>query len=335
MQIKLNKTKRKELVFQIIVFLLTLLYVSQDNHHHGFNQEDFYFLCNYFLGFWIISYYLLPKFFYKKRYIAFVIGIIVIFLFMVIVEEFFLEQIFYPDTRGLKFFGFSYNILETIPIVTLLVGLKFAWDAHQKQYELEKINKLKKETELNLLKSQINPHFLFNNLNNLYAYALENSPKTPDMILKLSDLLRYMLYDCKEKYVPLYDELTYIKNYIQLHEMQIEDRGTITYVEEGNFSHQLIAPQILIVFIENSFKHSSSSMSQGIQIQIKISVENNQIHLLCTNTYTTQNNTESIKCGIGLENVKSSLELLYPKKHKLTMTQKDQHYTVDLLIDLK
>lgn len=107
------------------------------------------------------------------------------------------------------------------------------------------------ESRMQFLKSQINPHFLFNNLNNLYAYALENSPKTPKIILELSALLRYMLYDCQADYVPLAKEIKCLNDFINLQELQIENRGTIEFNISGKAENQLVAPLILIVFIEN------------------------------------------------------------------------------------
>lgn len=134
-----------------------------------------------------------------------------------------------------------------------------------------------KDSELQFLKSQINPHFLFNNLNNLYSHAIENSPKTPSIIIELSSVLRYMLYDCKENYVSLEKEISHLKNFTELYKLQIEHRGNIQFktdtFENSKFK---IAPLILMVFIENAFKHSTSNQSDNIHITINVKTLNRE-----------------------------------------------------------
>lgn len=124
----------------------------------------------------------------------------------------------------------------------MIVAFKLAWDASVKQREVNELKDLIKESELQFLKSQINPHFLFNNLNNLYSYALDNSPKTPSIILELSSVLRYMLYDCKENFVPLAKEIKHLKNFTALNELQIEDRGSVRFETENLGGNYTIAP---------------------------------------------------------------------------------------------
>jgi LytS/YehU family sensor histidine kinase len=222
-----------------------------------------------------------------------------------------------------------------LPVITVLSGFKFAWDALRKQQEVELLKSTIKESELKFLRSQINPHFLFNNLNNLYSYAIEFSPKTPEIILKLSSVLRYMLYECKEKYVPLTKEMEQLENFTQLYEMQIEERGEVNFSVEVNQPDYQIAPLILIVFIENAFKHSQSGQSDHIRIDIAIELsEAGELNFTCKNNFHAEANTENLAHGIGLENVRKRLQLLYPNAHKLIIEEKENQYEVYLSMQL-
>lgn len=293
------------------------------------------FFCLYVIAALIISYFLLPRFFYKKRFWVFFISVFLLLSGVILIEELVLEQIFYPTSRGKSFPGFIHTLVEILPTILILVGFKFAWDAQQKQRELEQLNTRVAESQLQFLQSQVNPHFLFNNLNNLYAYALESSPKTPKIILELSDLLRYMLYDCKEKWVSLTKEIEYLANFIRLQELQIEDRGTVNFTINGQASDKRIAPLLLVVFVENCFKHSTSSMTKNIVIDISLQIAGDQLKFRCANAFSENGNTESLSKGIGLENVQTRLELLYPNAHNLTIKTANNTYLVDLELDLK
>jgi LytS/YehU family sensor histidine kinase len=276
----------------------------------------------------------LPRYFYPKRFLAFSIYLAIVISVVILVEELYLEKIFYPDTRGTGFPGIFHTLIEVLPIVSILVGFKFAWDAHQKQGQLEQLNSMVAESRLQFLKSQINPHFLFNNLNNLYSYALDNSPKTPTIILELASILRYMLYDCREKMVPLEKEVQCLRDFIQLQELQIEERGSIKFQVKGDYSNKWIAPLILIVFIENAFKHSTSSLSSGIFINTNLKIDKHQLYLSCENNFAMNTNTNELAKGIGLENVRSRLDLLYPDAYQLDIATEQQVYKVNLVLEL-
>ncbi len=293
------------------------------------------FFLTYAFAALIIGYVLLPRFFYKKEYWRFFISVLAVLLCVIGFEELVVEQIFYPNSRGQSFPGFIHTLVEILPTILILVGFKFGWDAQKKQSELERLNTMVAESRMQFLKSQINPHFLFNNLNNLYAYALENSPKTPKIILELSALLRYMLYDCQADYVALSKEIKCLNDFINLQELQIENRGDIEFNISGKAENQLVAPLILIVFIENCFKHSTASLSDGIQIKVDLSIDKQQLHLRCGNTFSSNGNTKNLAKGIGLENVQARLNLLYPNAHTLAVSNTENWYEVNLIMDLK
>lgn len=325
----------KELIFQIVLNITVFVFFAFDRRLPGIEFHKLYFFLNYALAGLIINYSLLPGYLYKNRYFEFVIYTGVVIALVIFVEEAFLEQLFYPDTRGRKFLGVFYNLLSTMPTITILVGFKFAWDALKKQQEVLELKNSAKESELQFLKSQINPHFLFNNMNNLYSYAVERSPKTPEIILELSSVLRYMLYEGRAHFVPLKNEIEHLENYVNLSKLQIEGRGEVNFKIGEISSNNRIAPLILTVFIENAFKHSASSQTKDITIDIAVKVDVNGIlQFSCVNNYQEQSNTKSLDSGIGLENVRKRLGLIYPKAHDLKIKTEDNYYLVDLKIDL-
>lgn len=326
----------KEVLFQVLLHIVLFLFFSFDKNEPQIHPYKVLAFLNYSVGAFIINYVLLPRFFYKKKYMMFFLFVIIIVTGIIIIEEFVLEKIYYPDTRGTRFPGIIYSLLDVMPVIMILAGFKFAWDASKKQLEVEELQSSVKESELQFLKSQINPHFLFNNLNNLYSYAIEQSPKTPSIILELSSVLRYMLYDCKENFVALPKEIEHLKNFTKLNELQIEERGKVTFRTENIQSNYRIAPLILTVFIENAFKHSTASQSKDIYIDINIKVtDNGMIEFECENSFLSLGNTTKLSKGIGLQNVKKRLQILYPDAHELIIKESDELYTVILKMQLK
>lgn len=326
----------KEAVFQIVLHIVLFLFFSFDKFEPEIQAFKVVAFINYAMGALVINYVLLPHFFYRKKYLLFFFYAAIMVSVIIAIEELVLEQIYYPDSRGKHFPGVVYSLLDVMPVITILAGFKFAWDASKKQLEVEELRSSVKESELQFLKSQINPHFLFNNLNNLYSYAIERSPKTPNIILELSSVLRYMLYDCKEDFVALPKEIEHLKNFTKLNEMQIEERGKVTFNTENIPSEYLIAPLILTVFIENAFKHSTASQSEGIFIDISVRMDDKGVlDFECRNSFLPVANTDSLSNGIGLQNVKKCLRLLYPVAHELHIQDAQNVYFVHLKMKLK
>lgn len=203
----------------------------------------------------------------------------------------------------------------------------------QRLEQEQEANKLKNEnleTELKFLKSQINPHFLFNALNNIYTLAYIQDSKAPEMILKLSDMLRYILYDCTSQEVPLDKEISYIKNYIELQQLKNDELDVKVDIQENISGYTKIAPMLFIPFIENSFKHSKIEDTENGWIALSLSQENEQ---LCFKMGNSKPNTEFTKDkvgGIGLQNVRRRLELLYPHQHQLTIHNEEESFEVEL-----
>ncbi len=325
----------KEILFQLVLHLAVFIFSTYDRQNPQLKIYDVWYFLSYALAAFAINYLLLPRYFYKKNYLPFIIYVVLIIAGVILVEELVIEQIYFPDTRGKRFPGVFYTLLGILPVITVLSGFKFGWDALGKQREVDALKSVVQESELQFLKSQINPHFLFNNLNNLYSYAIENSPKTPEIILELSGVLRYMLYECREKYVQLSKEISQLKNFINLNELQIEERGKVNFKAENIREGYRIAPLILIVFIENAFKHSTASQASDIEIDVVIRLsETGVLEFVCRNSYRPQSNADNLSQGIGLQNVQKRLELLYPDAHQLEIIKGDSSYEVRLTMQL-
>ena len=195
------------------------------------------------------------------------------------------------------------------------------------------------KSELHLLQSQLSPHFLFNTLNNMYGISITDHQKIPDLLLKLSGLLRYSVYDATETYVPLKDELSYIHNYIEFEKIRIGDRLVLsTDLEEISDPGIRIAPMLLIVFIENAFKHSKNTTDEHIFIDLKLRTWGNSILFAVKNSFGNedQENTKFNKnSGLGLSNVNKRLELLYPNAHLINIQTEALQYQVELQLKMK
>lgn len=325
----------KEVIFQIVLHLVVFVFYSFERDHPDINLQKTVYYLNYALAAFFINYWLLPRYFYQKQYLPFFIGVLLTAAAVMLLEELVLEPIFFPDTRAYAFPGVFFTLSQVLPVILILSGFKFAWDALGKQRELEELQSAVRESELQFLTSQINPHFLFNNLNNLYSYAIENSPKTPEIILELSGVLRYMLYECKGTYVPLDKEVEQLRNFIKISEMQIEERGSVRFYSSSIAPGYRIAPLILTVFVENAFKHSTASQADDISIDVDVQLsETGILTFVCKNSFLPQSNTGSLSQGIGLKNVRKRLHLLYPGAHQLRINITENRYEVRLSIDL-
>ncbi|ANW96056.1 histidine kinase [Wenyingzhuangia fucanilytica] len=330
------KNFAKEFLFQLALGSLVFILYSYGRHDRDITFQEFVFFTNQSLGALIIGFFLLPRFFYTQKYWHFAIYTTVVLCIVVFIEEAILERIYFPTTRGRNIAAKIYDLLDVLPTILILLGAKFAWDAITQRKHTKQLELLAKESELQFLKTQINPHFLFNNLNNLYAHAIENSPKTPEFILELSNMLRYMLYDCKATFVPLAREIEQLENFINLNKLQTEGKGKVTFNTNVSENNLKIAPLIFTVFVENAFKHSTSSLSKAIDIVIGLEVdEQNQLIFTCKNNFLNTSTTQDLNKGIGLKNVQKRLNMLYPNKHSLEVSNNNQEYLITLKINLQ
>jgi hypothetical protein len=191
--------------------------------------------------------------------------------------------------------------------------------------------------ELQVLKAKIHPHFLFNTLNNLYSLTLKQSLSAPDMVLKLSDLLYYMIHECNAPTVPLTKEIAFLQNYIELEKLRYGPRLLISSAIAGDMEAKIISPLLLIPFIENAFKHGSAKQIGQTYIKLSLTVTANMLTFRLENnidTYATDNCHRAGMGGLGLPNARKRLALLYPNRHQLIVRPEPERFVIDLMIDL-
>ena len=286
---------------------------------------------------------LMPRLFKRKRYILYVVSLILLIIIggvsAVGLRDVFLNlgaetQIEWGYKRN-EYTSYFLHIVLSEFLLLLLTSFFYIMqefiNLQDTTIRLKEIEKENTQAQLQELKAQINPHFLFNTLNNLYSHSLEQSPKTPDMILKISDLMSYILYECKEDKVPLNNELSFIRNYVELEKLRYEDQIDIDFTITGNDTDIKIAPLLFIPFIENAFKHGGNTGGNHIFVKIDIEVKSNSISFyICNSAGETDNNNTSK--GIGIKNVKKRLELLYSKAYSLELADKDNMFYVKLTL---
>lgn len=255
-------------------------------------------------------------------------------------EKHFYISISMPDRKALPAAWDYYSnvllssIFPTQLFFTLGCLMQYFFKERRKNEQLEKKHL---ESELLLLKSQINPHFLFNVLNSIYSLSLKKSDEAPGVILKLSDILRYMLYESRQNFVPLDKELQMLKDYIAIEQIRLASREGISLEISGDFHQGYIAPAMLISFVENAVKHGLDSRTANAYVMIRIAVEGDDLHFYCCNNYLPRpagkSHTNKVG-GIGLDNVRKRLGLIYPGKHHLTITNENNIFEVDLTLKL-
>ncbi len=228
--------------------------------------------------------------------------------------------------------GYFANTLTIV--VSLAVTIKLLKRWWRKQMETEQLGREKAKAELQLLKAQIHPHFLFNTLNNIYYFTLSASKKAPGMIKKLSDMLHYILNECDQPLVPVEKELKMIQDYFVLEKIRYGEEVDMTLDIKGDYHNKMMTPLLLIPFIENSFKHGASKMLTHPYVKLNISIEDNNLLLLLRN-----NKPEvpmlSKNGGLGLKNVRKRLQLLYPGTHELNIVNEPESFIVFLKVRLQ
>jgi LytS/YehU family sensor histidine kinase len=240
--------------------------------------------------------------------------------------------------NGQPFSQHNIRLTNFTMVVVVSSMFKFLEINERRNEELLQRENKKLEAELGMLKNQINPHFLFNTLNNIYSFTYLKDERAPLMITKLSEIMRYMLYECRENRVPLQKEVNLIKNYLDLEQMKNEEHLIVDFYAEGIQNHHRIAPLILITFIENCFKHGDWEKNEKAWISIELEVmEQDELSITIANSkvnkaYTAPKPEQA--SGLGLENAKQQLLLNYPEKHDLNIVQTDNSYTVQLKINI-
>lgn len=234
-----------------------------------------------------------------------------------------------PALKNWPLFNFA---LTSLLVSGLGLGLRFSEKLSQNEKLRKEAEKERADQELNLLKSQINPHFLFNTLNTIYSLALVNSEHTAGAVMKLSDMMRYVLQDVNREKVPVALELDYIRHYVGLQQLRLNQNITVVLEVEDDDAGQQVAPILLVPFVENVFKHGTSAHEKA-EILIRIKCSGNTLDLKTINRIFPERYREE-GSGIGLTNTKKRLELIYPGKHQLDLKEDGDRFFVNLTIEL-
>ena len=283
--------------------------------------------------FWLVKHYLA-----KQKYWAYVWRL---FLLLFVVS--FLMS-FHPYlNQSNTYFGSGGNTLFRIPDTLVILNATFwvsllttpfylSYNWFLLNTQLANLKNEKLETELSFLKSQINPHFFFNTLNNLYALTLENSKAAPDVILKLSDLMRYTIYDGKESVVLLGQEITFIENYLELQKIRLHKKSIITFQQNISNLKLEIPPLLFVIFLENAFKHGVETLRDNAIVDLQLTEKEGVIKFYALNNYDHEERQNSR--GLGLENIKRRLKLLFGDAYKLEIVDQENTYRVYLTLNL-
>jgi len=292
-----------------------------------------------------VVYFLVPIYLKKKKYVLFTIG--VLFLYILVVLLNFAHLYLILDGPVFHAIGMNAEKILTamIPgsirslgnpplICGLLLSLKILKNWHLEQLKTETLAKENASAELQLLKAQVHPHFLFNTLNNIYSFALNGSPQASTLVKKLSNMLQYMVNDCEQPQVPLEKEIKLIQDYIGLEKVRYGKRLIMEVEIEGSYANHFVAPLLLIPFVENCFKHGASVMRGEQWIKLDIHMKENEFIFQLSNSKPLEADSTNMKKGIGLQNVQKRLELLYPGNYFLNIETTTDVYTVQLRIQL-
>jgi len=285
-------------------------------------------------------YYVVPVFLYRKKYAAFALlflaGIVAASLLRVPLATYLSQHYFAPGKPPPGFSQLFFNSLINIFIWTIcLVAGKLIVDRIRFQKYIEVIEKEKMKNELDFLKAQFNPHFLFNSINSIYGNINKSNSTAREMLLIFSEMLRYQLYECNTSVISIEKEISYIRNYISLQQIRKPENLSIQLNVSEDVRGITIAPLIFMAFIENSFKYVSNHEDRLNEVQISLARSNNQLFFKTFNTKENVNGREMIDPGgIGIANVKRRLELLYPGKHALMIQNNDHSFEVMLNLEV-
>jgi len=293
-----------------------------------------------------ILYYFLPRYLSKSKKRIGITALLIVFVFVIACFNYLnflmtfaistrmgqFEKM--PDANFIIPIWIRQIVFNYPTVVGIAVAIKLLKRWYLKQKETEQVIREKVNAELQLLKAQVHPHFLFNTLNNIYSFILNGSDRATEMIKKLSSLLNYILNDCNQRFVSLEKEISMVQDYIALEQIRYGDRLNLSMHLQGSAKGKMISPLLLIPFVENSFKHGTSRTLTHPWVKLEIHIEQDFLELKLSNNKPEVSQEITNKKGIGLSNVKKRLQLLYPDTHSLTILENDMSYDVFLKIAL-
>jgi len=287
-----------------------------------------------------LNYFLfLPRFLKRKNVwlylVEFAVPFALIMYIRIMLERYWIDG-FSGEEEYLYRTRFIVQVITTNLFIVIFVAmLRFAVEWLEFERKKKEVENEKLTAELYFLKAQINPHFLFNTLNNLYYLAYSKSENTTEVIAKLSQMMRYMIYDSNHPKVLLSKEIEYMHNYISLERLRLNNQIPIKFDITGNTENVWISPLIFITFLENAFKHGVSTSNPKAWVSISIELRDKECIYIVENSKTTEQKDGLVKTGIGLQNVQRRLELSYPGQYTLSTKETPEKYTIQLNLQLE
>ena len=339
--------------FQILIYGFTpiLTTVSAwDAFLYSAIAGTFFLVPHMFMAY-TLMYFVIPKLIVTGKYFYSVIAVAVVCL-LAALQSALISNYIVDGIREKFFIHWSHELkarLQTNSIwLSLLAGLrggltiggmaaaiklmKYWYVKEQRNLQLQRENT---ESQLQLLKAQVHPHFLFNTLNNIYSHTQGNSPIASKLVMGLGDMLRYMLYECNQPFVPLNKELQMIRDYVTLEKIRYGNRLDVQLNVPSDTSNLMIAPLLLLPFVENCFKHGASQMLDQPWISLQVTIENTVMKMKLVNGKAEDYQPQKTSHGIGISNVRKRLELIYPEKFELDIQEEEEVYIVNLKLNLE
>lgn len=295
---------------------------------------------------YINLYFLMPRFYYTRKYFTYALTLFLLMLAWGVYLRYISYKIWLPWDYVHNYEDYAMspkrffvplriirNTLEFYPVVALTMLIKIMSDLYRNEKRMREMQAAQFNTELSYLKAQLHPHFFFNTLNSLYSLTLQRSEAAPDMVLQLSNLMHYVLYEANANQVPLQQDIDHLQHYINIERTRFADRLDLSFHYSGSITGKRIAPLLLLPFVENAFKHGLTNETAKTWITIDIKVLDNQLFFKAENSFKRAAVTKE-HAGVGLLNVKRRLELTYPGRYTLTIREQDEVFSVDLKITL-
>lgn len=338
----------------IILFILPQLLITGGSFENIRTSLIIFFNTLVFGIIFYVNYlWLVPKFLHNRKRIIYWTGALLIAVIMLMCSSFIFPMLFpdsrmherrpvreqtgpEPERKGLPFpvRMYFYNFFITSSLVTgFAIALRYSEQSARSESEIKELEKEKLDSELAMLKNQVSPHFFFNTLNNIYSLIEINQKDAQEAVLSLSKMMRYLLYESEHGNTRLSNEIEFMKGYIDLMKLRMSTRVSLRVDFPENYEDMDIPPLLFISFIENAFKHGISYKNNSF-IEIALKTDSKRISFITKNS-TSKGYSEApqVDSGIGLENIKKRLALLYPGKHDLRIGEEDSIYTVELVID--
>ncbi|MBK8568219.1 MAG: histidine kinase [Saprospiraceae bacterium] len=337
-----NRWLQHLLFWALSFYMLMRLFAYSDE----ITTVDIVYTLLFHLSIWLAVYinlnWLIPDYFRVGKYGTYCFLLIVIFCTAIgfnLLTFNYLSDFLFPGYYFIAYYGFLEiaQFIAAYIAITTLIKLSKSWFKYREIHDkLRRLEAEKIATELSALKSQVNPHFLFNSLNNLYSLALDQDKRTPDIILRLSQTMRYLLYESNADFVPLAKEVEHLQNFVEMQRLRVGEKAIISFQVQGDLGEKQVAPLLFLPLVENGFKHGIKGETEGAFIKIHLQVADDQL------VFKTENNKGTVdepirddkSGGVGLENLRRRLNLLYPDKHKLDVVDGVTVFTVVLTIQL-